>query len=157
MTSYQDVVTPASKEALSDWLTNALAYSIDSWRFQRLAKKQPKTKEKWETAKHPAEGVLRRVLRFAADSDSDYDPWQAPKKLGTEDEELRLIGQEWMPSLESAIGRMPRKSIIHAPLPKAIEYGCSDAIYTGHCMIRLAERRAAQQKIWTINEEDRDI
>lgn len=154
MISYQDVVVPASKEALSDWLVEAIALVNTSWQMERT--KQLKTKLKIEQIKHPAEAVLRRVLRFNSDSESDYDPWQEPKKLGTDDEEVRLLGRDWMDALESQVGRMPRKSIIHATLPRAIEYGCSDAIYTGHCMIRLAERRKQQQAAWTIDEEDKD-
>lgn len=154
MTSYQDVVVPASKEALDNWLAEAVALVSTSWQMERT--KQLKTKLKIESIKHPAEAVLRRVMRFNSDSESEYDPWQEPKKLGTDDEEVRLIGRDWLESVEAVIGRMPRKSIIHASLPKAIEYGCSDAIYTGHCMVRLEERRKLQQAEWEIEEGDED-
>lgn len=159
MTSYEDVVVPASKEALSDWLSEAIALVSTEWTMERH--KQLKTKVRIEHIKHPSETVLRRILRFVwpeADSESEYDPWQEPKKLGTPDEEIRLIGREWMESLEARVGRMPRKSIIHATLPRAIEYGCSDAIYTGHCAIRMKERRQMQQRRWEqeIAEEDVD-
>ncbi len=168
MISYEDVVIPASEEALSNWIAEAIALVSTDWNMQRAVKKQPKTFAtkglvKYESFKHPAEAVLRRVLRHLGvneeNSDSEskrYDPWQPPKKLGTEDEEMRLFGRDWLDAIESQIGRMPRKSIVHATLPKAIEYGCSDAIYTGHCMIRLAERRVAQQKAWTIDQGDED-
>lgn len=154
MTSYQDVVVPASKEALDNWLAEAVALVSSDWKMERT--KQLKTKLKIESIKHPAEAVLRRVMRFNSDSESEYDPWQAPKKLGTDGEEIRLLGRDWLEAVEAGIGRMPRKSIIHASLPKAIEYGCSDAIYTGHCMVRLEERRKQQQKEWEIEEGDED-
>lgn len=168
MTSYQDVVVPASEEALSNWLADATALVTTEWKMQRVVKKQPKTFAakglvKYESFKHPAEAVLRRVLRHIGKNEEEsgtdekrYDPWQEPKKLGTDDEEIRLIGRDWLEAVEAKVGRMPRKSIIHASLPKAIEYGCSDAIYTGHCMIRLQERRKWQQQAWTVAEEDKD-
>lgn len=168
MTSYQDVVVPASEEALSDWLAEAIAFVSTDWKMQRMVKKQPKTFAakgliKYEFFKHPAEAVLRRVLRHVGKNEEDseseskrYDPWQEPKKLGSDDEKIRLFGRDWLESVESKVGRMPRKSIIHASLPKAIEYGCSDAIYTGHCMVRLEERRKQQQAEWEIEEGDED-
>lgn len=154
MTSYDDVVVPASKDALTDWLAEAIVFVSSNWQMERT--KQLKTKLKIEQIRHPAEAVLRRVMRFSSDSESEYDPWQEPKKLGTEDEEVRLLGREWLEGVEAGVGRMPRKSIIHASLPKAIEYGCSDAIYTGHCMVRLAERRKQQQAVWEVDEKDVD-
>ena len=63
----------------------------------------------------------------------------------------RLLGREWLPGIERQIGRLPRKSIVHAPLDQQIMYACSDADWT----LRLAgwleqERKRIVEAEWKV-------
>lgn len=132
MTSYEEVVIPHSQNVLSYWLEYAAAY-LDTTRTiepHPIGKKCPtcgkghrKTMDK--ELSHPADAVIRRVIKHMV-PDSDYDAWQKPKFTHGK-ETYRLLGQPWLPELESLFGRMPRPSIVHAPLDQQLVYGCMDA------------------------------
>jgi hypothetical protein len=82
--------------------------------------------------------------------DSDYDPWELPKRQKGQ-EKPRLLGRPWLPEIEKAVGRMPRKSIVHAPLEEAAGYAMSDADWT----LQLAgwlekERERIVQEEWRV-------
>lgn len=124
MTSYDEVVTPHSKRVLEDWLATALGHVSSDMRTE--VREQLKTKVRVTQKPHEAEAVLRRIL---GKLDSDYDPWEQPKQQkGVE--KPRLIGREWLAEVEAAVGRMPRKSIVHAPLDQQVQYACGDADWT---------------------------
>jgi uracil-DNA glycosylase family 4 len=147
MTSYNEVVTPASKSALDNWLAEALVYVSDNWKIETAV--QLKTKVRYETKPHPAEAVLRRVMGKLADG-SDYDPWRHPQWSKGEVTE-RLIGREWLADLEKAVGRMPRKSIVHAKLEDQVGYACSDALWTGRLARWLeGERKRIVEREWKV-------
>jgi hypothetical protein len=143
MTSYDEVVTPYSEAALETWLSEALAHA--STNMRREVREQLKTKVRVTSKPHEAEAVLRRVMSRL---DSDYDPWERPKTHKGE-EKPRLIGREWLPTLEQAVGRMPRKSIVHAPMEKQVEYACGDADWTGRLATWLdGERKRIVREEW---------
>lgn len=139
MTSYDDVVTPYSKSALESWLAESLAHISTSMRT--VVREQLKTKIRETIKPHEAEAVIRRVMGKIADPSSDYDPWEEPKFVKGK-EKQRLIGRSWLPEVEQAIGRMPRKSIVHAPIDRQIAYACSDADWTGRLATWLESERA---------------
>src|SRR5579859_3705538 len=145
MTSYDEVVTPHSKAALEHWLSEALAHVSISMRTVEL--KQLKTKVREVTKPHEAEAVLRRVM---AHLDSDYDPWQPPHTAKGETT-ARLIGKPWLEEVERAVGRMPRRSIIHAPIEQQVEYACGDADWTGRLAAWLeGERQRIVRQEWLV-------
>lgn len=159
MTSYDETVTPYSKELLNEWLAEALA--VASMELQTTIPHPPGPdcptcgkKHRLDVSKnkpHECEAVLRRVMGKLDDADAnDYDPWQPPKwEKGVE--KPRLLGREWLEELESRIGRMPRKSIIHAPYAQQIAYGCGDADWTGRLATWLeAERARIVEKEWKV-------
>jgi hypothetical protein len=145
MTSYDEVVTPHSKAALETWLAESLAHV--SMEMRTEVREQLKTKVRVTSKPHEAEAVLRRVLGRI---DSDYDPWEKPKQdKGVE--KPRLIGRDWLDTVEQAVGRMPRKSIVHAPLDQQVKYACGDADWT----LRLAgwlegERKRIVEEEWKV-------
>ncbi len=145
MTSYDEVVTPHSKAALETWLAEALAHV--SMEMRTEVREQLKTKVRVTMKPHEAEAVLRRVMGRL---DSDYDPWEKPKQdKGVE--KPRLIGREWLDEVELAVGRMPRKSIIHAPLDQQVKYACGDADFTGRLATWLeGERKRIVQEEWRV-------
>lgn len=154
MTSYDEVVTPYSKAKLETWLAEASACAADM-RLEiphpvgpdcpTCGKRHRKDVTDWKP--HEAEAVLRRVMGKLGD---EYDPWQAPKwDKGVE--KPRLIGRDWLPEIERQVGRLPRKSIVHAPLDRQIMYACSDADWT----LRLAgwleqERKRIVEAEWQV-------
>lgn len=145
MTSYSDVVVPHSRHELESWLAEALWFA--SQNMQLVTHKQLKTKLKEVSKPHSCEAVLRRIMgkiysrEIEDDTGSVYDPWQKPK-LEKGIEKPRLIGRDWLPQLEQAVGRMPRLSIVHAPLEKQVEYGCGDALWAGRLGAWLEKERA---------------
>lgn len=145
MVSYDEVVTPWSKQVLETWLAEALGHVSSEMRTVKC--EQLKTKVRETVKAHPAEAVLRRVLSKLGD---DYDPWE-PTKWAKGVEKPRLIGRDWLPEIEQAIGRMPRKSIVHAPIDQQIMYACSDADFTGRLATWLeVERERIVQEEWNI-------
>jgi hypothetical protein len=145
MTSYDEVVTPHSKAVLESWMAEALGHVSGEMRTE--IREQLKTKVRVTQKPHEAEAVLRRVM---VRLDSDYDPWELPKNdKGIE--KPRLIGRPWLDEVERAVGRMPRRSIVHAPLEQQVQYACGDADWT----LRLAhwlegERRRIVQEEWRV-------
>ncbi len=145
MTSYDEVVTPHSKLILEDWLATALGHVSSEMRTE--IHEQLKTKVRVTMKPHEAEAVLRRIMGKMGTS---YDPWEQPKQQkGVE--KPRLIGRPWLAEVEAVVGRMPRKSIIHAPLDQQVAYACGDADWT----LRLAnwlegERKRIVQEEWRV-------
>lgn len=145
MTSFDEVVTPHSKAALEVWLAEALAHVSENMRTE--VREQLKTKVRVTIKPHEAEAVLRRVL---SKLDTDYDPWQPPR-LERGVEKQRLIGRDWLPEVESAVGPMPRKSIVHAPLDQQVQYAVGDADWTLRLALWLeGERKRIVEEEWRI-------
>lgn len=142
MISYRETVVPHSKAVLDAWLSEALLWATE----HRIVEPHPPgpdcitcgKKHRLDVSKHKpheAEAVLRRIMakvqcRDGDEGGSDYDPWQKPK-LQHGEEKPRLLGRSWLEQIEREVRRMPRQSIIHVPLEEAVQYGCSDADYTG--------------------------
>jgi len=149
MVSYRETVIPYSKSKLEGWLAEALGYASTELRSvvpHPVGKSCPTCgknhrKDVSVSKPHESESTLRRIMEKMGDPESEYDPWEMPKySKGVE--KTRLIGKPWMKELEAAVGRMPRCSIVHVPIEQAVQYGCSDADWTG----RVGEWFAAERK-----------
>lgn len=157
MISYKETVIPWSKRKLEEWLYVALDYISSSMRttIQHPVGKNCPTcgkhhrKDVSVSKPHEAEAVLRRVLGKLVDG-SDYDPWQPPKySKGVES--TRLLGKPWLKDVEAAVGRMPRCSIVHVPIDEAVNYGCSDADWTGRVATWFEqERKRIVKQEWKV-------
>jgi hypothetical protein len=102
-----------------------------------------------ESKPHEAEAVLRRVMRCISDN-PDYNPW-LPPHWSKGEETVRLFGRSWLEQIEQEIGRLPRKSIVHVPIDEAVQYGCSDADWTGKLATWLeGERKRITEKEWKV-------
>lgn len=143
MVSYMETVVPHSRAKLNSWLNEAAIWAVDQSDIERhpvgpgcpsCGKKHRKDVSKLKP--HEATAVLNRVLNAGP----DYDPWQKPK-LDHGEEKPRLTGRPWLADIEREIGRMPRQSIVHVPLDEAVQYGCSDADWTGRLGTWLEEER----------------
>lgn len=126
MRSYADIVEPASRRALEDWLADAYEYSVDNMREVEI--KQLKTKTKEIEKPSAAEKAIQRLLRHVPNA--TYDPW------------TRIEDADWLPTLESIVGRFPRKGIANCNRADALAYGCADADMSGRVGTALELERA---------------
>lgn len=157
MVSYDETVTPYSKMALEDWLACALGHvsGIRQIEPHPIGLGCPTCGKKHRTDQsrhipHESETVLRRIITKLQEPGSEYDAWERPK-VDKGIEKPRLLGRDWLPELEATVGRMPRKSIVHVPLAEAIQYGCSDADYTGRLATWLeTERERIVKEEWRV-------
>lgn len=158
MTSYDDVVTPASLQKLDNWLAEALAFSSQSMRYSISHTKgkgcaacgKNHRVDRTEYKPHESEAVIRRVMKHIEEGE-DYDPWKPPT-YAKGDLKLRLIGRDWLRAIEDQIGRMPRPSIVHAPIDRQIQYACGDADWTGQLATWLdSERKRIVNAEWRVN------
>jgi hypothetical protein len=158
MTSYEDVVWPHSIRQVREWLLEALYVAkLDLCAIEvRKARGKGKTREIRKPG--PAEQLFSRLLAHA-DEHADYDPWRNGK-VSKQDKAPRLEEfwadetSQWMVNhLEARVGRFPTLGIANAPMAEAIEYGCSDADWTGQVANRLEQMRPG---LFQISDGDRD-
>lgn len=146
MTSWEDVVRPASIEALLNWM--AEAWGIARQDLHYTERVQLKTKVKEVVKAGELERLLWRLQGFT-DIHSDYDPWERLDEFWAKEE------FEWMTShVESRIGRYPILGIGNCTLARAMEYACGDALWTGRVAVELERRRSLD--CWQIAEGDED-
>ena len=150
MTSYEEVVWPASIRALQDWMLEAVQIATLDLSF--VERVQLKTKIKEVAHKGELESLLRRLLRNAS-AESEYNPWGDP-------DEPRLDSfwsdslNEWMVNhVECRIGHYPVLGIANCTTQEAIAYAVGDADWTGRVAVELARRR---ENAFEIYEGDRD-
>jgi uracil-DNA glycosylase family 4 len=146
MTSWEDVVRPASIHALVEWMVEAL--DIAQADLSLIDVKRLKTKIKETVKKGPLESLLNRLIR-CTDVALDYDPWERLDEFWVND------AYEWMTShVEARIGPYPILGIGNAPLTRAIKYACGDADWTLQAAGELERRRSSPY--WSIAPTDRD-
>jgi len=157
--SWEETVTPASKDALSMWMMEGWGLMEAEWQGEvvkietdRVSLKTGralKDKVTRKITKSPAEKVLWDILKYTQDTEAhpDYDPWA---KL-TE----RLTGG-WMERVTDVIGPPPVKGIAHVPSEEQIEYGCSDPDDTRRLAVLLDQLRREFIDGLDFQEEDRD-
>jgi uracil-DNA glycosylase family 4 len=158
MTSYDEVVTPHSLAKLQLWLTDAYTHVATSMRLPiphpagadcpTCGKTHRKDVTKFKA--HESEAVLKRIMSKVFDDGCTYDPWQKPT-MSKGEFKARLLGRDWLEQLEQQVGRMPRPSIVHAPLDQQVQYGCGDADWTGRLAKWLEhERERIVQQEWLV-------
>lgn len=146
MTSWEDVVRPASIEALLAWACEAL--DVARADLSLLDVTRLKTKVREIRKKGPVESLLDRIIRCTHD-ESNYDPW---RRL---DEYWADPATEWMTShIEARVGRYPVLGIANAPFERALTYACSDADWTLETARELARRR--DPRLWRTDPGDKD-
>lgn len=139
--SWEETVGPYSREALLNWMMNAI--DIAERDMKVVEHKQLKTKVKVIETAGEVEKLLRRVYRHTLAGD-DYDPWE------------RLDERDWDWS-ESIFKPYPRLGIAHCPLDVAVEYGCSDADDTLQLALLFDRMRREFQENLDIQPEDCDV
>lgn len=144
MTSYKEVVRPASIRALQVWMQEALAVAVLDLTF--IERVQLKTKVKEVVRKGELESLLTRLLRLTA-PDAEYSPWGGPKEPRLDSFWLDPCN-EWMTShVEARVGKYPILGIANCTMDEAVRYAVGDADYTGRCAVELARRRESAFQI----------
>lgn len=141
MRSWEDVVKPASRDAMVEWLMKAWDVCSDELRV--TTEKQLKTKVKIEIKPSKSERDVRRLLTHSPKP--EYELWEKVKEA------------ELDPRIVERIGPPPIVSIVHAERGEAIRYACADADMTGRVGLKLQElRKQRMEKEWAVDEGDWD-
>jgi hypothetical protein len=143
--SWDETVTPPSKEALTYWLGQAIILSQEN-RTEYVKRVSPKTgKElKPKAVKSHLESALSSLLTHTLNS-PDYDPWDKLKER---------VSAEDLVWLKEANGEIPVKGIGHCSEEELVEYGCSDADDTLAIALMFEEMR--RDKKLEVEEVDND-
>jgi len=146
MTSWEDVVRPASIRALENWMVEAAVVAEMDLHYSEH--KHLKTKVKTIVKAGELEKLLKRMMSHV-DVSSEYDPWQRLDDFWRDEE------NEWQTAyVEARCGRYPILGIGNCKLDEAVRYGCSDADFTGRVAVELERRR--NDDCWRIAEGDED-
>lgn len=172
MTSYADIVKPASREAIVHWLWAAIDFS--QRRLYTETTKQLKTKVKVTRKPGEWERAFNRIVRYAI-VNQDYDPWDKIEELrqklsgidkNLEKTEWALITGQELTTVgkviskivgDEAAGPMPIEGIAHVPIETQVRYACADADMTLRVGNRLDEiRQELTAGEWDIADSDMD-
>jgi DNA polymerase len=146
MSSWEDIVRPASLDALLAWCVEAIVIARSDLSLVEVRRLKTKIKETVKTG--PLEQLLIRLIRNT-DEESKYDPWS---RL---DEFWQEPAYEFMANhVEARIGRYPILGIGNCSEADAIRYACSDADWTGRVAAELSRRRSDAFQI-VEGDEDR--
>lgn len=145
--SWEETVTPWSKEVLGQWIMNGYVHAESAWQtvIERAHKKTGKPLKPKVVASVP-EKLLREILTYSIGND-DYPIWQ---KL----EERMPV--EWMERLVAECGPVPARGIAHCPIDVQIEYACSDPDDTRQLAIEFDRLRGEFVESLNIQPEDVD-
>ena len=116
--SWEETVTPYSKEVLAQWMCDGLVYAETNWqqvtpRFHKKTGKPLKPDVKVSDAERLLKSMYGHMLKG-----DEYPIW---------DKLRERMPAEWLDKLIAAVGPIPAKGIAHCPLDVAVRYGCSDA------------------------------
>lgn len=166
MTSWEDVVRPASIEVLLEWMVEALRVAQLDLPFKEAklyktcrcghgqARHQPScaskgcscagfvAKQEWVDKPSTVESLLTRLIRLT-DVRSEYDPWERLDEFWAEGAHEFMTGH-----LEARVGKYPILGIGNCKLDRAIEYAVGDADFTGQAAAKLADLRQDAFKIY---------
>jgi hypothetical protein len=181
MTTWEDVVRPASMRALMRWMQEArelAAANLAEVEVTKLIRgkcaacghvhsrgackrcdcpEQVTTYNKVERKPGAVESVLSHLLRYTdpeSQAEKPYDPWS--KLVEIQEEGLRgkraeTWEWEW---LEGELGALPILGIGNCDLDEAIAYACADADWTGRVAMELEVRRGGER--WKVEKRDWD-
>lgn len=115
---WEEVVGPASREKVGDWLMRALevveGMGIIEERTSAKTGRRLKPRRVPNVLVRPIKSVLMNMVKS-----TEYDVWAKVRE--------RMGGSGTMGVLEGLLGPIPAKGIAHVPLEQAVQYGCSDA------------------------------
>lgn len=145
--SWEETVTPYSKEKLDAWMCNGYAHAVNNWtQIEQTYHKKTGKPNKTRYVRSEEEKLLLE-LRGYMWSNPDYEIW---KKL------VERMPKENLTRLLDVSGFMPMKGIAHCPLDVQIEYACSDPDDTRQLAVLFKEMRQELVKELNVQLEDVD-
>jgi len=141
---WEEVVGPASRVVVGDWLMRALGMLQGAEVVQERVSAKTGKPLKPKVVQHPLVRVVKSILHHASESAS-YDVWAKVRER---------VGTEQLAMLEQVVGELPVKGIAHCKLQDAVEYGCSDADDT--LALALELQRLRESVGAEVVEEDQD-
>lgn len=136
MQSWEDLVMPDSRRKAIEWLNDQWNHESDN---RVKVETQLKTKVRVEWKPNDAERAIKRILSHS--HKPTYDIWEK-------------VSEADLANISSPI---PRPSIAHVDLNKAVYYACQDADVTGQVASELARiRQELTDGDWNIRKEDWD-
>ena len=151
MTSYEEVVWPASIRALQDWMLEAVQIAEADLSYTERV--QLKTKVKEKVSKGELEKLLLRLMQNS-DSGSEYNPWREKGSKRLDDFWADPCQEPAVSHIESRIGHYPILGIANCSEAEAVRYAVGDADWTGRVAVELEKRR---RESFQISATDRDI
>lgn len=160
MRTFEDVVTPHSRESICNWLVDAASYSE---RLEYVTHKQLKTKVKEIRKPCELKRGFDRIYGHTLKGDK-YNPWEKVKELfekeGLSEGEMEFVeSTRANPVLNRLIGHpgsVPILGIKNVPITEAVQYGCADADFTLRIALKLEQLRADFNQQLNVQEEDYD-
>lgn len=160
MKSWEDLVTPYSRDKIMDYLIEAILLAEGRRVYSpQFSEKTGKRLKNDLVDKLPEERVLRDLLRYVQRNEA-YNPW---KRLAGELEEEDIEeGEDWTRYeklsvwLKRELGMWPERGIGHVPLEEAKEYGCRDSDVTLQVYFKLLELRDQAIEKWNVQPYDYD-
>lgn len=145
--SWEETVTPYSKEVLAQWMMNCFVHAETQWYTEvpRFHKKSGKPLTPTIVRSVP-EKLLPELLSHSL-KNTDYPIWQ---KL------YERMPPEWMEKLVDVCGLVPVRGIAHCPIDVQIEYACSDPDDTRQLVIEFERRRREFETVLNVQDEDYD-
>jgi len=142
MTSYEDLVSPWSLNALGEWLDSAIQYTDQELSTTTI--KQLKTKSKLITKPAPVLSDLKRIKRNL--NSPTYDPFEKA-------EELSLKHPDHAARIFDHCGMNPVAGIHNVPWPLARKYAADDAVATLMVHDEMARMSGSRNLIHKIDKD----
>ena len=145
--SWEETVTPYSKEVLGQWIMNGFIYAENHWQtvVERFHKKTNKPLKPKVTVS-AAEKLLRELLTYSVNN-TEYPIW---------DKLYERMSAEWLEKLVEVSGPVPQRGIAHCPLDVQIKYACSDPDDTRQLALLFKTMRKEFIEGLNLQEEDFD-
>lgn len=179
MRSWEDVVWPASVNAIMRWMEDAIALaaenltdvSLEQMTMGTCRECGKRTKKaacpgcgsdrinRTKRIERPSavQGILTHILSHTAktmEEDEPYNPWKKLEEMKAEGlRGKKAESWEWE-YLDEALGVAPILGIGNCDLQEAVDYGCSDACHT--LMVAAELERLRDNSKWQVDREDWD-
>ncbi len=167
MRTYEDIVVPYSRNAISLWLAEAASYAAQH--LQYIEHKQLKTKLKTITKPSLLQRGFNRIFNHTTIIATTYNPWKAleelfnnPKLTPAEKTFVECtrgdtIASQVISRLTDMPGPVPIIGIENVPEEEVVRYGCADADMTLQVAMELDEIRTRLiEGDWDVPQEDWD-
>lgn len=145
--SWEETVTPYSKEVLNSWLCDAFIHAESNWQeVHQTFHKRTRAPNKPKVVKSTAERLLVELSGYMMNN-PEYKIWDKLSERIPSADLARLV---------EAVGPIPKRGIAHCPIEVQVEYGCSDPDDTRRLAMLFDKMRVEFIDGLNVQEEDVD-